>query len=185
MRPGVVEVWTDGSGTSSGPWGWAALLRFLDLQGEVHETEYTGYGDEGTNNVAELSAVIHGLDALTRACHVEVITDSRYVMDGFHPCDGKPEGRVARWKRNGWKCGPDKKDDVKNQDLWQRLDAAVARHLEVEWRHVKGHSKIECNERVDKLAGEARQFALGNIALNDLMPEAEAHPNELAKEAAA
>jgi ribonuclease HI len=44
----------------------------------------------------------------------------------------------------------------KNVDLWLELDAAIDKHLYVEFRHVKGHSDVEYNEIVDKLAGEAR-----------------------------
>ena len=36
-------------------------------------------------------------------------------------------------------------------DLWQRLDAAQARH-EVLWEWVKGHAGHDGNERADKLA---------------------------------
>lgn len=172
MKPGEVEVWTDGSGTSAGPWGSAAILRFMQTTGEVHTLDILAWGDEGTNNVAELTAVIEGLAALKRRCRVNVYTDSEYVMNGFHPCDGKPNGRVERWKKNGWKTGD--KNDVKNRELWERLDGEVANHIEVKWNHVKGHVGIELNERADALAGEARAHAKGELELADLFPEEEA-----------
>lgn len=165
MKPGEVEVWTDGSGTSSGPWGSAAILRFMQASGEVHTRECLAWGEEGTNNVAELTAVIEGLRTLTRRCRVTVHTDSEYVMYGFHSCDGKPDGRVARWKRNGWKTG--EKQDVKNRDLWIALDFEVARH-DVTWEHVKGHVGIELNEKCDELAGMARKHAKGELTLEEL-----------------
>ena len=43
---------------------------------------------------------------------------------------------------------------VKNQDLWERLDAAVQEH-DIQWQWVKGHSGNAGNERVDQLANEA------------------------------
>ena len=43
------------------------------------------------------------------------------------------------------------KKPVKNQDLWQALDAEVARH-EVVWHWVKGHSGHPENEKADELA---------------------------------
>jgi len=46
------------------------------------------------------------------------------------------------------------KKPVKNVDLWQRLDAALARH-EVSWHWVKGHSGHVENERADQLANSA------------------------------
>ncbi|MBT6535224.1 MAG: ribonuclease HI, partial [Rhodospirillaceae bacterium] len=41
---------------------------------------------------------------------------------------------------------------VKNDDLWRRLDEAVARH-DVKWHWVKGHAGHPGNERADELAG--------------------------------
>ena len=40
---------------------------------------------------------------------------------------------------------------MKNQDLWQRLNAAVGPH-QVSWHWVKGHNGHVDNERVDGLA---------------------------------
>jgi len=42
---------------------------------------------------------------------------------------------------------------VKNAELWQRLDAALARH-KISWHWVKGHSGHDDNERADELARE-------------------------------
>jgi ribonuclease HI len=46
---------------------------------------------------------------------------------------------------------------VKNQDLWERLQAAALRH-QVQWRWVKGHAGHVDNERVDKLARKAAEM---------------------------
>lgn len=165
-----LEIWTDGSGTSKGPWGSAAVLVYVDRNGEVHERDVLTWGDEGTNNVAELMAVIIGLETLTRPCEVEVVTDSEYVMFGFAPCDGRDTGRVHRWKANGWMTTTKPRREVKNRELWQRLEAQVHRH-QVSWRHVNGHNGEELNERADELAGMARQHAMGKLDLTALFPE--------------
>jgi ribonuclease HI len=90
----------------------------------------------------ELTAVIEALNALNRACSVSLYTDSKYVMDGLNEW-------LPNWKKRGWKTA-DKKP-VKNQDLWQALDTAVARHT-IEWHWVKGHAGHPGNERADELA---------------------------------
>ncbi|NIR60888.1 MAG: ribonuclease HI, partial [Gammaproteobacteria bacterium] len=59
-----------------------------------------------------------------------LVTDSQYVMKGMTEW-------MPAWKRRGWRTA-DKKP-VKNVDLWQRLDAALAAH-DVEWEWVRGHS---------------------------------------------
>jgi ribonuclease HI len=56
---------------------------------------------------------------------------------------------MADWKRRDWKTADRK--PVKNQDLWERLDALAAAH-DVEWHWVRGHSGHPENERADALA---------------------------------
>ncbi len=129
----VVEVWTDGSGLATGgPAGWAAVLLAVDEHGEVLRTlELSGPIEYGTNNVAELTAVLRGLEAIERPAVVRVITDSEYVMKAY------TDGWLAKWRRNGWRNS--QRRPVKNRDLWETLDAEVRRHREVSWQHVKGH----------------------------------------------
>ncbi|MEK9752314.1 MAG: ribonuclease HI [Rhodospirillaceae bacterium] len=136
----AVEIFTDGACIGNpGPGGWAALLRW---RGE--EREFAGGEAATTNNRMELMAAIQALEALKRPSRVVLTTDSTYVRDGITKW-------IAGWKRNAWKTAA--KKPVKNVDLWQRLDAAVAGH-QIEWRWVKGHAGHEENERVDRLAGE-------------------------------
>ena len=136
-----VEIWTDGACSGNpGPGGWGAVL----LYGESEKT-LSGAEPDTTNNRMELTAAIEALDALKRSCKVVLHTDSQYVKGGI-------TSWIFGWKRNGWKTA-DKKP-VKNVDLWQRLDTAIARH-EVEWRWVKGHAGNAMNERADELARNA------------------------------
>ena len=104
-----------------------------------------------TNNRMELMAAIGALEALKRPCQVLLTTDSRYVMQGI-------EEWVPKWRANGWRTA-DKKP-VKNQDLWQRLSAAVSTH-QVRWKWVKGHSGHLENERVDVAAREQAERLRG------------------------
>lgn len=133
-----VEIATDGACKGNpGPGGWGAVIRM-----GTREKELSGGEAHTTNNRMELQAAIAGLNALTRPCRVTLSTDSRYVMDGLTKW-------IKGWQRNGWKTA-DKKP-VKNVELWQRLDAAVARH-KVTWHWIKGHAGHVENERADELA---------------------------------
>jgi ribonuclease HI len=137
----LVEIYTDGACRGNpGPGGWGALLS----SGE-HEKELSGAEPLTTNNRMELTAVIRALEALKRPSEVRVFTDSEYVRRGITEW-------VKSWKARGWKTADRK--PVKNQDLWERLDALAAGH-KIEWRWVKGHSGVPGNERVDRLANEA------------------------------
>jgi len=137
-----VDIYTDGACRGNpGPGGWAALL----LTGG-HRKEISGSEPHTTNNRMELLAAISGLEALKNpGTPARVYTDSQYVIKGIREW-------VANWKKRGWKTADRK--PVKNQDLWERLDALAQAHA-VEWHWVPGHAGVEGNERVDRLANEA------------------------------
>jgi ribonuclease HI len=136
-----VQIYTDGAcrGTP-GPGGWAALLVCGSERRELSGSEAAT-----TNNRMELSAAIGGLNALKRRCAVKLYTDSKYVLQGATEW-------LPNWKARGWRTAA--REPVKNQDLWQQLDSAVAAQ-DIEWHWVKGHSGHEENEYVDQLANLA------------------------------
>ena len=136
-----IEIFSDGACRGNpGPGGWGVLLRFDDSEKELY-----GYEKETTNNRMELMAAIMGLEALHRPCEVVITTDSKYVMQGITEW-------IEEWKKRGWKTSS--KKEVKNVDLWQRLDEVCKVH-NVDWCWVKGHSGHHENERVDMLANKA------------------------------
>ena len=138
-----IEVHTDGACLGNpGPGGWAALLRWREV-----ERELSGGEADTTNNRMELMAAIAALEALREPCDVILTTDSQYVRQGILDW-------LANWIRRGWKTSGG--DPVKNRDLWERLQAVSAPH-KIDWRWVKGHSGHPENERVDVLARTAAE----------------------------
>ena len=134
----AVEIFTDGACSGNpGPGGWGAVMRFRDI-----ERELSGGAAETTNNRMEMMAAIAALEALKRPSEVDLTTDSVYLRDGITKW-------IQNWKKRGWKTADNK--PVKNQDLWQRLEAAGAPH-QVRWHWVKGHTGHLDNERADELA---------------------------------
>ncbi len=139
--PAVVEIFTDGACSGNpGPGGWGAILRYNGV-----EKELSGGAPETTNNRMEMMAAIQALEALKRPSRAKLHTDSTYLMDGITKW-------IHAWKAKGWKTANRK--PVKNQDLWRRLEEALARH-QVEWLWVKGHAGHPENERADELARAA------------------------------
>lgn len=135
----IVYIFTDGACRGNpGPGGWGALLRY-------DSREKIMYGAENftTNNRMELTAVIAALTALKQPCEIEVTTDSNYVRLGITQW-------LLKWKSNNWR-NSDKKE-VKNKDLWERLDREVQRHKKISWHWVKGHSGHPENDIADQLA---------------------------------
>jgi ribonuclease HI len=136
-----VQIYTDGACRGNpGPGGWAALL----IAGEQRK-EVSGAETATTNNRMELTAAIEGLSALKRRCRVLLYTDSKYVLQGITEW-------LPQWKARGWRTAA--REPVKNQDLWERLDAAAAAQ-DIEWHWVNGHSGHDGNEYVDALANRA------------------------------
>jgi len=138
-----IVAYTDGACSGNpGPGGWGALLQAQRAGVVVRERELSGGEAETTNNRMELMAAIMALETLDRPAAVTIVTDSAYVKNGVTQW-------IHGWKRNGWRTADRK--PVKNAELWQRLDAAQARH-DVTWTWVKGHAGHPENERADALA---------------------------------
>ncbi|MDZ4395129.1 ribonuclease HI [Cypionkella sp.] len=136
-------AYTDGACSGNpGPGGWGVLMLAREGGAVVKERTLSGGEAHTTNNRMELLAAISALEALTRVSELTIVTDSAYVKNGVTEW-------IHGWKRNGWKTSG--KDPVKNVDLWQRLDAAQAKH-KVIWRWIKGHAGHIENERADELA---------------------------------
>ena len=133
-----VVIYTDGACKGNpGPGGWGAWLRW-----GAHEKDLFGGDPATTNNRMELTAVIESLALLKRPTPVAVYTDSEYVKNGITRW-------IHGWKKRGWTTADHK--PVKNIDLWQQLDALVAKH-QVQWHWVRGHTGDPGNERADALA---------------------------------
>jgi len=150
MKVKTVIIHTDGACSGNpGPGGWGAIL---DYEGTIKEL--CGGEVLTTNNRMELQAAIEALNALKRACKVEMHVDSQYVKDGITKW-------IHGWQKNGWKTA-DKKP-VKNLELWQALAQAIKRH-EISWHWVKGHAGHSENERADELARQGMAPFKGSIA---------------------
>lgn len=153
-----VKIYSDGSarGNPNGPGGYGVILQCIDSKGQLHESVRSAGYKKTTNNRMELMGVIVGLEALNKPCDVEIISDSKYVIEAFN------QKWIDNWIKNGWRKS-DKKP-VLNVDLWKRLLEAKKDH-NVIFTWVKGHEGHPENERCDKMAVEA---ALSENLLDDV-----------------
>ena len=142
MRERVVAACDGASKGNPGPAAWAWVVS--DDKESPARWEAGPLG-KATNNVAELTALERLLTATAPDVPLEIRMDSQYAMKAVTTW-------LPGWKRNGWKTS-DKKP-VKNIDLWQRLDAALAHHM-LHWHWVRGHAGHDLNERADELARAA------------------------------
>lgn len=137
-----VTIYTDGACSGNpGPGGWGAILQYRGTSREL-----SGGEAQTTNNRMELLGVISALEALKEPCEVELYTDSQYISNAVNL------RWLSDWKRRGWKR---KDGELKNPDLWQRLDELLNTH-KVRFSWVKGHAENEFNNRCDELAVEQR-----------------------------
>ena len=133
-----VEIHTDGACSGNpGPGGWGATLAWKGKRRELSGGERLT-----TNNRMELMAAIAALETLKRPSRVSLFTDSQDLRKGITEW-------IDAWRKRGWRTAD--KQPVKNQDLWERLDA-VRRTHEVDWHWLKGHAGHADNERCDELA---------------------------------
>lgn len=126
----AIQVWTDGACTGNpGPAGLGVVI----IDGE-HRTELSEYLGEGTNNIAELTAILRGLAAVRdRTRPVVVYSDSAYSI-----------GLLTKpWKPK------------KNVELVEELRALCKTFPNLRFVKVAGHAGVELNERVDELARQA------------------------------
>ena len=143
-------LFTDGACSGNpGPGGWAFIL-YHNPSGKRMES--SGGEAETTNNRMELRAVVEGLSALKRPTSIRIVSDSSYVLNGLSKW-------MKSWKANGWRRREKGRlAEVKNLDLWQKLDELVSLH-DVDFEWIKGHAGHPENERCDELAvAEWRKF---------------------------
>ncbi len=136
-----VDIYTDGACSGNpGPGGWGVLIKI-----DNENIELSGGDRETTNNRMELMAAIKALEEIDKDYEITLYTDSNYVKDGI-------TSWISNWKENNWKTAS--KKDVKNKELWMRLDEAI-KDKNISWVWVKGHSGNAGNEQADYLARSA------------------------------
>ena len=136
-----VDIYTDGACSGNpGPGGWGVLIEI-----DNENIELSGGDKETTNNRMELMAAIKALEEIDKDYEITLYTDSNYVKDGI-------TSWITNWKKNNWKTAS--KKDVKNKELWIRLDVAI-KDKNISWVWVKGHAGNAGNEQADYLARSA------------------------------
>lgn len=123
-------IYADGACSGNpGPAGVGVVL-----QDGARRRELSSFLGQGTNNIAELTAILEAADAIDDATRpVRMHTDSRYAI-----------GVLTL----GWKAKA-------NVPLVQRAKQALARFADLEIIHVPGHAGVPLNERADALAVQA------------------------------
>ncbi len=135
-----VIIYTDGACSGNpGPGGWGVILK-QPATGKIRRM--SGGAKLTTNNQMELTAVISGLETLTKPSKVKVVTDSQYVSKGMTEW-------IDNWVAKNWRTA--NKKPVKNVELWQRLLELSGKH-EVSWEWIAGHAGHPENEQCDRLA---------------------------------
>ncbi|MGN6241539.1 MAG: ribonuclease H family protein [Cellulosimicrobium cellulans] len=155
----MITVSTDGSCLSNpgGAIGWA----WINHDG----TFDSGGAVSGTNQVAELTALLQAVRAHPGAEPLLIESDSQYAIK----CASE---WVVAWKRKGWRTAGGQ--PVKNLELVQAIDRVITERAgPVRFRWVRGHVGDPFNERADQLAGLAAQdWAAGRGDLDGtLVPE--------------
>jgi len=136
-----VTIYTDGACSGNpGPGGYCAILVYMGKERCI-----SGGEKNTTNNRMELRAVLEGLSALKEPCEVEIVSDSKYVVDAIE------KGWLKSWIQRGWRKAD--RSPVLNDDLWKRLVELLELHR-VGFTWIRGHAGHPYNERCDSVAVE-------------------------------
>lgn len=126
----AIHVWTDG-GARPNPGPSSIGVVIVDGKQHLELSEFLG---PGTNQTAELTAMLRGLEEVTdRQRTVVIYSDSAYAI-----------GLLSQ----GWKAKA-------NVELVAELRALCRQFKDVRFVKVLGHSGISLNERTDQLATDA------------------------------
>ena len=141
----LVTIYTDAScmrnGAIDSSAGCGAVL--LD-QNRLEIKLVAKYLGPLTNQQAEILACEQALEQLRRCCRVEIVSDSRYVID-----------TMAGLNRM-----------LTNLSFWTRLIEACYGH-HISWRWVKGHFGVPFQEVADRLARAAAKVC-SDLSADDL-----------------
>jgi ribonuclease HI len=126
----AIHVWTDG-GAAPNPGPSGAGVVIVDGGKQTEISQFLG---EGTNQTAELTAILIGLTKLaSRERPVVVYSDSAYSIGLL----------TQAWKAKA------------NVELVEKLRAVCREFRDLRFVKVAGHSGVPLNERTDQLVGEA------------------------------
>jgi ribonuclease HI len=122
----AIIVYTDGACSGNpGPSGIGVVI--LDGKERRELSEYTGHG---TNQTAELMAIVRALEELPKDRTVVIHSDSSYAL-----------GLLGK----GWKAKA-------NQAIVERMRALAKQFTDLRLVKVAGHAGVSENERADQLA---------------------------------
>ncbi|MDR1033457.1 MAG: ribonuclease HI [Bifidobacteriaceae bacterium] len=152
-----LTVATDGSCLSNpeGAMGWAVV----DEKGNVQ----SGGAPNGTNQIAELTAVYVALQVYKDVENLKIMSDSNYAIKASSEW-------VKKWRQNGWRNSDDK--PIANLAIIQAIYHEMEMHrgiVEFEW--VKGHNGDLMNEKADTHARAAAESYKSNPAKEIQMPK--------------
>ncbi len=122
-----ILAYVDGACSGNpGPAGLGVVMRW-----DRHCQELSEFIGNGTNNIAELTAILRVLEASPdKDRPVHIYTDSMYSI-----------GVLSK----GWKAKA-------NRELIMGIRSLLAEFDDVQFFHVRGHAGVELNERADELA---------------------------------
>lgn len=156
MDANALNIYTDGSSYQKPRRGGIGMLFIFPEHLDKENVSVVPFGyKQSTNNQMELKACVIALEESLKFekewTSIVIYTDSMYVVDNY-------PNAIFRWRSNGWKKvdgGP-----VLNAETWKELIKKVDKvKARVNIKRVKGHSKNECNEQVDKMAKLSAQKA--------------------------
>ena len=150
-----IKVWCDGACKGNpGNGGWGAYIEVNQnwiYNSTQDKLTYELYGGEKntTNNIMEMTALIKATEWLILNHYnkdkVIFYLDSAYIINCYE------QKWYLNWIQNNWQTADNQ--PVKNKELWEKI-IIIFEQPNFHFVKVKGHNKIEGNEKADMLANE-------------------------------
>lgn len=157
-------IYTDGSSSLKSGWcGWG-LTGMIDGQ----RVRIAG-AMKGTNQLAELYAVLVALQKVPAGGHVRIVSDSMYAINSMTSFRKK-------WESNGYR---NYMGQVIAHVDWIKIGHSLMNTRNVEFVHVRGHTGNPGNEEADQLSRHARYMAEGTSSLEALAKKIGAAESEI------
>lgn len=156
------EIYTDGGYTnimSRGIGAWAFIILDVQKKEKKKLVEKSDFKFDTSNNKMELQAGIEALKALETLNvdddeELELFSDSMYFVRGMNEW-------LQKWKEKDWKSVTG--NDIKNQDLWLKLDKFKSKFPKLRFTWVKGHDSNAYNIECDSLVQEKIRMAKAKL----------------------
>ena len=145
-----ITIYTDGACLNNGKRNAICRSGIWAGHGSPLNKAFRVPGDMQSNQIGEITAIIIAVMAVPLSQPLEIVSDSRYAIEGLTT-------HLQSWEDQGW-------IGIKNAHFFQKAAFLLHRRTApTTFKWVKGHEGVEGNEQSDRLAKEGANKPLPDL----------------------